>query len=1492
MTDRKELELLIRTTLKGGGDVEKITKTIRDLEAAIERQADSAKKGENAYDGLKAALDGLRIAQEQLDARTRAFQSFEKLAGQIDKSNESVARATKRYEAYTASMKKLEAAGKTLTDEQIKEQNALQAALTRAGNLLDSRQKKYQELGDALRAVGVDTSNLAAESSRLEQATLQGARALDKGKAELTAYSDTVAKARAETAELARQQALLARLQDGNETDARVGRLQREAAATAELARQQALLGRLQEGNETDARSKRDQQRELLERLQAGNETDARARILQRNDEAARDTGLKQVAADAEKAAAGYSTLARASNDLRPKVVSLRQAVDAINDPTKAVTGNLGELERAVSGLSQKVATIKGPVDDYAGTLRELTVVQKGLAAQADLFDRYNKDTAALRASRAEMVQARAQVAQYAAAVRQGGDAGQAFVKPLAEAEARLKAASKAMRDQVSATRESRDALRGVGVNTSQLVNEQQRLVNSAQAATSAVKGLAQAHEKNGEAVKKSNAGFSLFRDEGRTTLSLVQRIKGEVLALAAAYVGVQGAISIAGGALKAFNEKQALESRLSLAVGNDPTRIGKEIQYLKEQADRLGISFDDAGKGYSKFAVSAVKAGQSIKNTRFIFEGIGEASRVLNLTGPETEGIFNAISQSFSKGKIQAEELRGQIGERLPGAFAFAQEALKDVFPDLDKALEKGQVGAENMVLIVESLRRAVADRLPSAVQQLGAEQARFNNQVEAFKLLVAESGFADAYLRLLKDISNFLKGDEGKEFAKDLSNAFSTIADGIRFVIRNFDEFKLTLTAVAAYLATGWTVAVVGAFAKATAGVAVLGTALSRLATLIPFIGAAILAWNIGEYLFDKFEVVRKAVAYVVTSVQQMWAVIQYGAQYVFSEMPRWAENGFKRVLNAATSFSRDLLKILRAGAVALNQQDLVGVIDKALDSLTFKYNTTVSSKGQEIADAFKADIKAINAFGDRLVASGKAVADGSDNRFARQGRDSVTSAFDKPTREPQGPTEGEIKKRENEIEAIRNALDQLDARTDKLQSDNLAAQLDAIDLQYNKLEDRIKDLRKIAPKEAAAFAQQFQQAIINLQAQTISNFNKKMADEQATLQSRLDQIEAAAGKKQVDNLEARLNAVRSRFADFERDLAAQRDKVVANNGDTTVIDALQKRTEVAKTETLNAERQKFFYDELARRQQQITDAVKARQDFIQAIKDQEEAGAITKVAAEQKIRDEIARTQPLINDLVSAGLLFADTIGVALDPARVEAFRAALAKAQGGGAAQQPQGPFGQFLDKTATTLAGQGIDSLISKMQELNVKTADWGDVFDAVGKTILETIGQILIEIGKQIIKEQILLAIQMARLAFGGGPVSAGNGLPSGLIPSGAVMHSGGVVGPVASRTRAVPSSWFANAPRYHSGGITGLAPDEYPAILQKNEEVLKASDPRNVMNMARSGAAGGSGPSSMRFVLVDDRDKVPEAMAGAEGEKVTMMHIQRNIASLRQQLR
>lgn len=82
------------------------------------------------------------------------------------------------------------------------------------------------------------------------------------------------------------------------------------------------------------------------------------------------------------------------------------------------------------------------------------------------------------------------------------------------------------------------------------------------------------------------------------------------------------------------------------------------------------------------------------------------------------------------------------------------------------------------------------------------------------------------------------------------------------------------------------------------------------------------------------------------------------------------------------------------------------------------------------------------------------------------------------------------------------------------------------------------------------------------------------------------------------------------------------------------------------------------------------------------------------------------------------------------------------------------------------------------------------------------------------------------------------GSSSGGNsdGFAGAMSWLASLFHQGGIAGGSAPRTR-VPAIAFAGAPRYHSGGIAGLKPDEVPAVLRLGEEVLTRDDPRHRAN-------------------------------------------------------
>jgi len=126
---------------------------------------------------------------------------------------------------------------------------------------------------------------------------------------------------------------------------------------------------------------------------------------------------------------------------------------------------------------------------------------------------------------------------------------------------------------------------------------------------------------------------------------------------------------------------------------------------------------------------------------------------------------------------------------------------------------------------------------------------------------------------------------------------------------------------------------------------------------------------------------------------------------------------------------------------------------------------------------------------------------------------------------------------------------------------------------------------------------------------------------------------------------------------------------------------------------------------------------------------------------------------------------------------------------------------------------------------------------------------------------------------------FGGGGLFGGS-----IIPG--ILHSGGTAGADGyGHNRAFSPSIWANAPRYHTGGIAGLQPNEVPAILQRGERVTPANQDQGndnwplvqVIDQRTGGqtikAERATGPNGEKMVRLIVRDEVQQARRrGAPG--------------------
>lgn len=251
--------------------------------------------------------------------------------------------------------------------------------------------------------------------------------------------------------------------------------------------------------------------------------------------------------------------------------------------------------------------------------------------------------------------------------------------------------------------------------------------------------------------------------------------------------------------------EAQGLTAAMKAVTGSSEA-AAKELSFVRSEADRLGLPLAEATKQYLSLTAAAKGSALAGRDIRDIFSAISETAVVLNLSNEQLEGTLTAVQQMISKGTVAAEELRGQMGERLYGAFVQAAQAIGVTTQELGKMLERGMLPADRFLPVFAAhLRSQFGGAAEEASQTARRALNRFENALRDLKISVAEGGFLDAITASMNDLAGVLKDPEVIRGARDLGNA---IAGMVSVLSANADKLDNAIGALAGFKA-GTTIA-----------------------------------------------------------------------------------------------------------------------------------------------------------------------------------------------------------------------------------------------------------------------------------------------------------------------------------------------------------------------------------------------------------------------------------------------------------------------------------------------------------------------------------------------------------------------------------------------------------------------------------------------------------------------------------------------------------
>ncbi|HBH4494256.1 TPA: tape measure protein [Escherichia coli] len=186
-------------------------------------------------------------------------------------------------------------------------------------------------------------------------------------------------------------------------------------------------------------------------------------------------------------------------------------------------------------------------------------------------------------------------------------------------------------------------------------------------------------------------------------TSDAFNNLASNAIKLSGAFYSVMGALNAYKAIMNAGLKRDSAQRAAKFVLGD---KASEAETFIRGLADKTGLNISEGLSSYAKFAAGA-QGSMSQDETQQLFGNATAMSRLMGLSNDELNGILKAFEQMASKGKIQAEELRGQLGDRMAGAFKLFAEALGMTAAELDKAMKDGKILS--------------SDTLPKVAKQMG---------------------------------------------------------------------------------------------------------------------------------------------------------------------------------------------------------------------------------------------------------------------------------------------------------------------------------------------------------------------------------------------------------------------------------------------------------------------------------------------------------------------------------------------------------------------------------------------------------------------------------------------------------------------------------------------------------------------------------------------------------------------------------------------------
>lgn len=229
---------------------------------------------------------------------------------------------------------------------------------------------------------------------------------------------------------------------------------------------------------------------------------------------------------------------------------------------------------------------------------------------------------------------------------------------------------------------------------------------------------------------------LKLVKDGVDTGIQQTQSaIKGLRLQVSSFFVALTGGAFAITSFLNRLKEvaRETNRARITLKnVSSSMQEFASSERWITDLGNKYGQSINNLEQSFGKFLAASRGAGVEIDTVKNIFQGLTQAVSSFGLSASDANLAFLAVEQMMGKGVVSAEELRRQLGERIPTAMTAMARAVGEQYGTdgsvaaLQQKLKAGAINsAEVMEVFVQKLKELSGapdvDNLETSYTRLG---------------------------------------------------------------------------------------------------------------------------------------------------------------------------------------------------------------------------------------------------------------------------------------------------------------------------------------------------------------------------------------------------------------------------------------------------------------------------------------------------------------------------------------------------------------------------------------------------------------------------------------------------------------------------------------------------------------------------------------------------------------------------------------------------